>query len=85
MNPIMKLGFVILLASVVVNTAPVQDIDDVVIGAVVDDTDGVDGRESRSLPFDYARRLGIPWYLDRIDQRNPQLDKKYNAFANGKL
>ena len=31
-----------------------------------------------------ATRQGIPWYLDRVDQREPQLDGKYKPFAEGK-
>ena len=79
MNAIMKLSFLILLASVVANAAPVQD--DLVIAAAVDNTDGIYSRESRSS--DSTERLGIPWHLDRIDQREPYLDRKYNPFANG--
>ena len=77
MNTIVKLGFLILLASVIANAAPVQD--DLVIAAVVDDTDGAYDRETRS-----TNSTGrIPWHLDRIDQREPHLDGKYNPFANG--
>ena len=79
MTVIMKLGFLIFLASVVVNAAPVQDD---LVAAAVDDTDAVNGRDSRSS--DSTRRPGIPWHLDRIDQRKPQLDGKYTPFANGK-
>ena len=76
---VVKLGFLILLASLVANAAPVQD--DLVM-ATVDDTDEVHIRESRSS--DPTKRLYIPWHLDRIDQRKPELDGKYNGFANGK-
>ena len=76
MDLILKLGFLMSLASVVANAAPVKD--NLVI-ALVDDADGVHDRETRT------ERLGIPWYLDRIDQRKSrQLNGKYNAFANGK-
>ena len=64
MNGIMKIGFLILLASVIANAAPVQD--DLVIAAVVDD---VDDRETRSA--DFVGR--IPWHLDRIDQQSSHL------------
>ena len=77
MNAVMKFGFLLLLASVVAIAAPVQD--DLVIAAVVDrDTDGIYSRESRS-----SERQGIPWHLDRIDQRRSHLDGKYTPFANG--
>ena len=76
MNTTMKLGFLILLTTVIANAAPVQD--DLVIAAVVDDTDD---RETRSA--DSTRRPSIPWHLDRIDQQKPQLNGKYNPFANG--
>ena len=77
MNAVMKFGFLLLLASVVAIAAPVQD--DLVIAAVVDNTDGIYSRESRS-----SERQGIPWHLDRIDQRRSHLDGKYTPFANGK-
>ena len=81
MNAIMKLSFLILLASVVANAAPVQD--DLVIAAAVDNTDdGIFDRDSRSSDLTRSES-GIPWHLDRIDQREPSLDGKYNPFANG--
>ena len=76
MNVLEKLSLLILLASVVANAAPVQD--DLVIAAVAN-IDGVHERETRSS----GNRLGIPWHLDRIDQRTPHLDGQYNPFANG--
>ena len=81
MNAIMKLGFLILLASVVANAAPVQD--DLVIAAVVDNTDGIYSRESRSSDSTERLAIDIPWHLDRIDQRKAHLNGKYNPFANG--
>ena len=83
MDLILKLGFLIYLtsaAAVVVIAAPVQD--DLVV-VPVDDIDDVHDRETRSP--DSTGRLSIPWYLDRIDQRQShRLNGKYNAFANGK-
>ena len=79
MSVIVKLGLLAFLA-LVANAAPVQDN---VVTAVVDYTDGVHGRDSRSP--DSMGELGIPWHLDRIDQRETTLDGKYNAFANGML
>ena len=77
MNAVMKLSFLIILASVsiITNAAPVQD--DLVIAATVN---GVDdgGRETRSTD-----NGTVPWHLDRIDQRKSHLDGKYNPFANG--
>ena len=75
---VVKLIFLILLASIVVNAAPVQD--DLVMTTT--DDDEVFMRESRSS--NPTKRLNIPWHLDRIDQRQPALDGKYNGFANGK-
>ena len=76
----MKFAFLMFLASGVINATPVQD--DVVM-AVVDGSDGVfHDREQRS--FDSTKGPGVPWELDRIDQRKSRLDGKYNAFANGK-
>ena len=75
MNAIMKLSFVILLASVVANAAPVRD--DLVIAAVGDGADDGD-RQTRSTDDGT-----VPWHLDRIDQRTPHLDGKYNPFADG--
>ena len=81
MNAVIKVGFLILLASVVANAAPVQD--DLVIAAAVDDaSDGMHSSERRSS--DVTRRIGLPWHLDRIDQRSSHLDGKYTPFANGK-
>ena len=86
MNVIMKFGFLILLASVVANAAPVQD--DLVIAATMGSADDGD-RETRSTddgsggmvePFHDGT---VPWHLDRIDQRNAHLDGKYNPFASG--
>ena len=77
----MKLLFLIILAPSIINATLVQD--DALVAAV-DDIDGLlHGREERSSGS--TRRPGITWYLDRIDQRKPKLDKKYNTFANGKL
>ena len=76
MNVIEKLSLLMLLASVVVNAAPVQD--DLVIAAVAN-IDGVHDRETRSS----TKEPGLPWHLDRIDQRKPQLDGQYNTFDNG--
>ena len=75
MNTVMKFGFLILLASVVANAAPIQD--DLVIAATVDGGDD-GGRETRSTDDGT-----VPWHLDRIDQRKSHLDGKYNPFANG--
>ena len=77
MSIIVKLCLLVFLA-LVANAAPVQDN---VVTAVVDYTDGAYGRESRSS--DSIGEPGIPWHLDRIDQREATLDGKYNAFANG--
>ena len=68
------------MASGVINATPIQD------DALTAAANGIDGllheREQRSSGS--TRRCGIPWYLDRIDQRKSQLDWKYNTFANGK-
>ena len=78
----MKLGILMYLASVVANAAPVQH--DLVV-VPVDDTDGAQDRQTRSYDS-YTGGFGIPWYLDRIDQRKSRwLNGEYNAFANGKL
>ena len=77
MTVITKLGYLILLAAVAINAAPVED-DIVVIAA--DDIDEVYSRERRSSD---PSRSGIPWHLDRIDQREPKLDGEYDAFAEG--
>ena len=77
MSIIVKICLLVLLA-LVANAAPVQDN---LVTAVGYNTDGVHGRESRSS--DSMREPGIPWHLDRIDQRETTLDGKYNAFANG--
>jgi len=66
--------------SIAANAAPVQD--DLVI-ATVDNIDEVQSRETRSSDPFSLRPVGIPWHLDRIDQRKQKLDKKYNSFANG--
>lgn len=78
MNVIMKLCFLILLALVVANAVPIQE--DLVIAAQDDDNDSDRGIRS----INDTTRTGIPWHLDRIDQRKPQLDGKYNTFADGK-
>ena len=76
----MKLLFLIILAPSIFNATPVQDN---ILAAAVDDIDGLlHGREERSP--DSTSSPEIPWYLDRIDQRKPKLDRKYNTFANGK-
>ena len=75
----MKLGFLISLASVVANAATVQG-DGIMMVAEVDDGDGAHARESRS-----PEGLGIPWYLDRINQQEPVLDGEYDTFASGKI
>ena len=69
-----------MLLALVANAAPVQDN---LVTAVGDYTDGVHGRESRSS--DTMGESGIPWHLDRIDQRETAFNGKYNAFANGTL
>lgn len=74
-----KLGFLIAMTSLVANAATVQG-DDIMMVTEVDDGDGVHVRESRS-----PEGLGIPWYLDRINQRETVLDGKYDAFAEGKV
>ena len=74
----MKLGFLIFLAAVVINAAPVED--DIVVNAA----DGIDEEYSRERRSSDPTRSGIPWYLDRIDQREPKLDGKYDAFAEGR-
>ena len=74
---VMKLGFLVFMALAVANAAPVKD--DVVL-AVVNDINGVHSREGRS-----TEKTEVPWYLDRVDQRKPKLDGKYNAFANGNV
>ena len=79
MSIIVKICLLVLLA-LVANAAPVQDN---VVAAVGDYTNGVHGRESRSS--DSKGESGIPWHLDRIDQRETTFDGKYNAFANGTL
>ena len=79
MPTIVKICLLVLLA-LVANAAPVQDN---LMTAVGDYTDGVHGRDSRSP--DSTGEPGIPWHLDRIDQRETTLDGKYNAFANGML
>ena len=79
MSIIVKICLLVLLA-LVANAAPVQDN---LMTAVGDYTDGVHGKKSRSS--DSMREPGIPWHLDRIDQRETTLDGKYNAFANGML
>ena len=79
MSIIVKLGLLVLLA-LVANTAPVKDD---LVTAALDDIDGVHNRESRSS--DSSEEPGIPWHLDRIDQRKAKLNGKYNAFANGTL
>ena len=76
MNVIEKLSLLMLLASVIANAAPVQD--DLVIAAVAN-IDGVHDRETRSS----TNEPGLPWHLDRIDQRRPQLDEQYNTFNYG--
>ena len=74
MNVIMKLVFLIYLTSVVTCAAPAWEH---LVTIPMDDINGVHDRETRSS--------GIPWYLDRIDQRRSrQLNGKYNAFASGK-
>ena len=74
----MKVGFLMFLALVIANAVPVQD--DLVIALEDDDVAGAHDRETRS------EKLGIPWYLDRIDQRKSRrLNGKYNTFANGKI
>ena len=86
MNVIMKFSFLIVLASVVTNAAPVQD--DLVIAATMDGADDGD-RETRSTDDGSGGMVEpfhddtVPWHLDRIDQRNAHLDGKYNPFANG--
>ena len=83
MNAVIKVGFLILLASVVANAAPVQD--DLVIAAAVDDaSDDMHMHSSERRSSDVTRRIGLPWHLDRIDQRSSHLDGKYTPFANGK-
>ena len=77
MTNIVKLGVLVFLA-LAANAAPVQDD---LVTAAVDDIDGLNGRESRSS--DSMEEPGIPWHLDRIDQRKPKLDGKYRAFAKG--
>ena len=72
----MKLIFLIFSLLFVANAAPVQD--DLVIAAV-DDIDGVHDRETRSS----TEKPGLPWHLDRIDQRKSHLDGQYNPFAKG--
>ena len=86
MNAIIKFSFLILLTSVVANTAPVQD--DLVVAATMGRAD--DGaRETRSTDDGSGGMVEpfhddtVPWHLDRIDQRNAHLDGKYNPFANG--
>ena len=74
----MKLCCLILFASVTIHAAPVED--DMVVTAA-DELDEAYSRETRSS--DPATRSGIPWHLDRIDQREPKLDGEYNAFAEG--
>ena len=68
------------MLALLANPAPVQDN---VVTAVGVYTDGVHGRESRSS--DSTGESGIPWHLDRIDQRETTFNGKYNAFANGTL
>ena len=77
MTFIVKLGVILFLA-LVANAAPVQDD---LVTAAVDDIDGLKGRESRSS--DSMEEPGIPWHLDRIDQRKAKLNGKYDAFAKG--
>ena len=86
MNAIIKFSFLILLTSFVANTAAVQD--DLVVAAIMGGAD--DGaRETRSTDDGSGGMVEpfhddtVPWYLDRIDQRNAYLDGKYNPFANG--
>ena len=33
--------------------------------------------------LEQAQRAWVPWHLDRIDQRNPQLDGRFTATATG--
>ena len=75
-----KLLLLIILTSGVINATPVQD--DVSIAAANGIDELLHDREERSSGS--TRRPGIPWYLDRIDQRKSQLDGQYNAFSNGK-
>ena len=77
MTIIMKLGYVILLAAVAIDAAPVED-DIVVIAA-----DGINEMNSRERRSSDPTRSEIPWHLDRIDQREPKLDGEYEAFAEG--
>lgn len=76
MNVLVKLS-ILFLASVVANAAPVRND---LVTAAVDDIDEVYDRQRRS-----PDATAIPWHLDRIDQRQPQLDGKYNVTANGKI
>ena len=75
----MKFGLLILLALAVANAATLQGGN---IMMVVDG-DGIHERESRSSNSE--KELRIPWNLDRIDQREPELDGKYESFASGKV
>ena len=77
MTLIVKLGFLVFLA-LAANAAPVQD--DLVTAAVYD-IDRLNSRESRLS--NSMEEPGIPWHLDRIDQRKAKLNGKYKAFANG--
>lgn len=74
-----KFGLLILLALAVSNAAILHGGD---IMMVVDG-DGIHDRESRSSNSE--EELKIPWNLDRIDQREPELDGKYESFASGKV
>ena len=74
------MGFIVKLVSLIYLTLVVTyaaSVRENLVTIPMDDIDSVHDRETRSS--------GIPWYLDRIDQRkSDRPDGKYSTFANGK-